>query len=473
MLAACVATPSFARAPSIEALAAAPTHSAGLERLRPAAGSGGRTLHVSPQGDDARDGLAWASALRSVQRAADLARPGDTVLVADGTYAPVAIERGGAANQPITFRALNRWGARITDPIRDAFSIGFATPDIGFIVIEGFELVAPGVYGNGVHSRNGAHHILVRDNLARDCGQSGFQINDGDYRFVIGNVAHGNSLLMPEAGSGISLWGAKPYDSEPGFHNIVAGNRSFGNLQGPGTAMTDGNGIIIDDLRNTQAGHTGGVVTDIGYTGMATLVENNLVYRNAGAGIQVYLSNNVVVRNNTAWLNQLRRTNETWRGNLNVSASADVVFANNVSVASSSPTVDGGATPWPGFGAISALGAFGLTGNAYSARITFAHNLTFDLHRPTTDSLATELPGGAPTLVGNRFARDPRFVAPGASPQADFRLRHGSPALDAGTAAHGLPESDFDGRPRVDGVVDLGAFEHDYRHADGFEPAGG
>jgi parallel beta-helix repeat protein len=64
----------------------------------------------------------------------------------------------------------------------------------------------------------------------------------------------------------------------------------------------------------------------------------------------------------------------------------------------------------------------------------------------------------------NNISADPMFVDPA---NDDFRLREGSPCIDAGTNnAPGLPETDFDGNPRVadgdgDGVarVDIGAFE--------------
>lgn len=71
------------------------------------------TLHVSPSGDDAAAGTA-AAPFRTVQRAAEAAQPGDTVLVAPGIYRErVAPPRGGVAGKPIVFRSVERHRAVI------------------------------------------------------------------------------------------------------------------------------------------------------------------------------------------------------------------------------------------------------------------------------------------------------------------------------------------------------------------------
>ena len=65
------------------------------------------TLHVDGvNGDDARSGLSLANAWRTIQHAADVVNPGDTVLIEPGVYFEhVAVTRTGTAAQPIRFRA--------------------------------------------------------------------------------------------------------------------------------------------------------------------------------------------------------------------------------------------------------------------------------------------------------------------------------------------------------------------------------
>jgi DNA-binding winged helix-turn-helix (wHTH) protein len=62
-------------------------------------------LHVSPAGRDSNTGASPDAALRTIQRAADLAKPGDIVLIHPGVYREsVRIRKSGTWIQPIVFR---------------------------------------------------------------------------------------------------------------------------------------------------------------------------------------------------------------------------------------------------------------------------------------------------------------------------------------------------------------------------------
>jgi len=64
-----------------------------------------RTLYVAPSGLDSHDGSSPAQALKTIQRGANLAQPGDLVSIAAGVYREsVNAAQSGTPSQPIVFR---------------------------------------------------------------------------------------------------------------------------------------------------------------------------------------------------------------------------------------------------------------------------------------------------------------------------------------------------------------------------------
>jgi hypothetical protein len=84
------------------------------------------TWYVSPDGSDGGDGRSRATAFATVNRAADAARAGDTVLIAAGTYTEtVRLRASGDEGRPITFRAIP--GQRVDfDGHRRMITVAFA-----------------------------------------------------------------------------------------------------------------------------------------------------------------------------------------------------------------------------------------------------------------------------------------------------------------------------------------------------------
>ncbi len=415
--------------------------------------------YVATNGEDSNSGIRMNQAWATIQKAADIMVGGDTCFVAEGTYQQdIKINRSGIKSGALTFKAINKWGAKITSE-NYIFNIGESVEKVGFITIDGFELVAPGTYGVGVHSKKGAHHITVKNCWAHNCGESGISLQDGDYLTIENNVCNNNSALMKFCGSGISIYGTYLYDSEPGFHNIIRNNISYNNMNDAKlTLNTDGNGIIVDDLRNSQKGNHFGNM-DINYSGNETLVENNLCYGNGGAGIQLFLSNNITVRNNTCYNNQLRRSNDEWRGNISVSCCANVKFINNISVVNSSLRADKGDSDWPQFSKNTAYGAFGANGNMYAANYSYYNNISFDLNNPTSDAIVSD--GITIEFVdanGNKSATDPLFLNPGILDSSDFHLKPGSPAINSGTLKFGASKYDLDNKARTSKKINIGAY---------------
>ncbi len=405
-------------------------------------------LYVSPSGNDLNNGLSLELPFLTIQKAADESYPGDTIWVADGTYMEeVVVTKSGNPNEWISFRSITLHGAKVTNSWSNCFSV-----KADYIAIDGFNLSTPAVYGSGFGSSQGHHHLKVVNCYAHDCGQSGIATWDNDYITIENNICTRNAWLMPYAGSGISVYGAFKWDNELGPHIIVRNNISFNNDNGPETALTDGNGIIIDDLMCTQEGHDFSVCELNAYDA-ETMVEGNLCFDNGGKGIQIYLAQNVTVRNNTCYWNTKRDDEGTWRGEVAFSNVKNVRVINNIGVCNTDM----------GFAKSSYnTGLFiGQYGGHISTDIIWRNNLTFNSADELDDAYQNNI--GATTIQSenNLFGIDPFFVNDTIdSLSADFRLMEESPAIDSGTLAFGYAEKDLSGNHRLMRTnIDIGCYE--------------
>jgi hypothetical protein len=181
------------------------------------------------------------------------------------------------------------------------------------------------------------------NNVVHDYGQSGIQINDGEFYYAIHNDTHGNSHATCDArGSGISMGFLKAkagyaltaddkVNPNPmigtltPFRNLVTWNVSYNNNVG-NCGISDGNGIILD-----QFGNDWNAFKMYQYE---TLVAFNVTYNNGGAGLDVFNSDKVTVANNSAYNNAIdNNVGGTFRpglGNHRVTQAASVSYLNNI-----------------------------------------------------------------------------------------------------------------------------------------------
>jgi hypothetical protein len=160
---------------------------------------------------------------RTIGKAASMVNPGDTVIVGDGVYtdedgdgAVVKIRRGGTPAAPVTFRAANRWKARIDGQGgRTPYGIDFDR-GAGFVRIEGFEITGmanPGAppsgrgSASGIDLYDGGRDVVIAGNhihdIGRICtlssntnGQVGIFVQQPNV-VIEGNVIHSIGRLFP------------------------------------------------------------------------------------------------------------------------------------------------------------------------------------------------------------------------------------------------------------------------------------
>jgi parallel beta-helix repeat protein len=393
------------------------------------------TYYVSADaGGDAVSGRTAAEAFHSFGKAVSVLKPGDRLIVEDGLYPEgLQISVSGTAQAPIQIQGAAGPRPKLRSP-SDAVEV-----DGDYIEIAHLDVV--GASGSGIVVQPGHHHVLIEDNVAHDSGTAGINGIQTDYISIVRNQVYRNSMTSPWQGSGISLYQAANIDDAPGFHNVIAQNIVYENANKtpdpklPAKSQghtTDGNGIIVDDFRHTQA-----------WMGKRTpafrsrsLVENNLVFRNGGRGIHIFLSDDVVVRNNTVAFDlQDSKILGTKFGEIETIYAKNVEIYNNMMVPKSRDVVGYLATD-----ASSIKADYNLTVGSAATYLQDVSDVTWQSH-----NIAGQQAG---------FRN-----SDGVGGQADFHLTDRSDAVGNGDAATSSAV-DLDARARPKGrPVDIGAYQ--------------
>ena len=313
--------------------------------------------YVSPGGSDSSNGTSLQSSFQTIQKAANMTQPGDTVLVAGGTYSNscagcdvVDITRSGTAAAWIVYQpvpgqhpviSFNGWtgfnlhgGAsyiRIT-----GFEIRGTRAQVRYETCIADSLAAspdPLCNGNGIFidgRQDGAarpHHIQIDHNRIWQCAGGGVGTATADYITVEDNEVSENAWYSRYGASGISYYLGWNFDNSSSTKMIIRGNIVYDNRAivdvtaggVPPYALSDGNCIIVDSNQN---GTDSGSVPASG----RTLVENNLVFDCGGGGVTVFASAHVDVFNNTTFMN----SQVVDYGEIFDNQSSDVQIENNI-----------------------------------------------------------------------------------------------------------------------------------------------
>ena len=465
-LAACQSAPSPSLAPSRAGSPAPP--SAGSPPPPSATASASPLVrYVAADGDDGAAGTAsapWAT----LQRAADSAEPGTTIVVDDGVYAGFTIRRSGAPNAPVRFEAAEAAAPVVEEAGRQYLVHVDGASDI---VLSGLEIRgATEQDGAGVYVAPGSSTVSILNSRLVDNRSFGILIEDSRDVTVQGSDISGS-------GSGVRTRGD------------VAGTMITAN------DIHDNDIMVVSDPEPNN--DTGGQAIALSLTTGPITVQNNRIWGNRaesidygtdGSAFEIFGASDVLITENVIWDNETVMETGTNREY----DCADIRFLRNVAYADASWGESKGILlrcardslvahntlvgfdEWA-FQFRNRVGSqFGgsieqltVVNNVVSGRFAFYlqdplpgsvvvdYNLvdrgfgTFGrIGDETVDTLDAFV--AATGLQRSGRHADPRFVDPGSR---DFSLLPGSPAVDAALPIDGVNESFSGSGP------DIGRFE--------------
>lgn len=370
-----------------------------------AAGPAPRTWHVGPHGKYA-----------TVQAAADLARPGDTVAIEAGTYpGGLTVRRDGAPGRPIRFAGIG--GTAVLTGAGGLAVGGHGWLEFTDVTVAGSTRF--GVYADGAHD-------LVFDRFGVDGSRDGGLVLVGTRRVRVANCdirgtnARGTSadheaLSIASGSSDVEVSGCRVHDNgEEGIdvkyddaarvkihHNVVTGNRGP-DIYVDSSSTVDVYANVVGGTREATKAGIGLAVEDYSESRLLSDIRvfDNLSTGNAQAGLSLWVESTGTMRNLTI-------VNNTFAGN--------------------------------------ARGSLLLDADRFAGRNTLRNNVFGD---GPVDA--------GPFAADHNFAGNPGFADPA---RGDYHLAAGSAAVDAGSPER-APAFDLDGVARpVGGGFDIGAYE--------------
>ncbi len=234
----------------------------------------------SPTGSDSNPGTS-GQPFATIQKAANVVSPGDTVIVRPGTYVGAKFSRSGSLAAPIVFMA--QPGAVVTSPgALNSNNDNLWIRDASYITLSGFEVTTAGRAGIAVQAEPTAesHGVVLTNNYCHNNTRWG----------IFTAYAEGIVLTYNECSfSGIEhgIYVSNSSDNPLIQHNKVHDNNDSG-IQINADPALDGDGIISNAEISYNVIYQNGVGGAAGIN-LASVIQsrifNNLLYDNHSTGI--------------------------------------------------------------------------------------------------------------------------------------------------------------------------------------------
>ncbi len=254
------------------------------------------THHVAVGGNDDNPGTAQAP-WRTIQHAADLAQPGNTVCIHDGIYAEgqVNLSRSGTAAAPITLTSAPGETATLQGKLE--LSKGVSYISLGGFVVSGYDIWGVTLIGDN-------HHVRL-SKLNVSGGEAGIRLTEGESDSPPGSgpvsdVIVEDSVVRDAAGTAVDCTPG-PCDRVTFRRLEISGSGLAAGFGGDGLGLEKGRDVLVEDCYIHDNGGDGIDLNSRDKTGNVPgiVVRRNRVARNHLQGIKLWAGGRM--ENNLVW----------------------------------------------------------------------------------------------------------------------------------------------------------------------------
>lgn len=374
----------------------------------------GATYYVSLSGKDTNSGTSTSAPFRTLLKAVQPLRPGDTLYIRGGTWTEqldlMRYNTSGTSGKYIKIAGYpgEKVIIRYAEPVVGGYGPIKARGTRGYLIFENFTIDGinmPNQTGWQIDNKN--HHFILRNLEIKNVRSSGVYVAGNDIQ-IINCAIH--DQISPSGVPGERYYGIYFHN---GANGLIQGNKIYNN-PGGGLQLYPGpisnlvvRGNTIHNNNRLASSAVGGIILYGSSSNRIsnTKIINNLVYRNgtsssgAANGIRVAYTTGTKILNNTVY------GNKTYGLRIDSSNSSTAV-QNNISYGNG-------------------------TGNYSNS--------------------------GSGTTYTNNLTTDPKFVSASSN---NFQLQSGSPAANKGIFLSSVP-NDYRNLPRPRGSThDIGGYEN-------------